>query len=215
VNEREDLKKSEGREAHSKHTQYVSKHIESNKTFPNESLSHEILEEQNPSRGEKVKRFSDVLHSNNNNNDNSIHTYNTYIHTLEELIKKERKAHTTISVSPSLWREFQRRVRIVDPFSNASEKLSNFMFKFVAHAVRDRHQPKITQFFIKAKQVNIAQKQVINKPKKRKRIDYSKLSLEKLQETYDRAKACRDVVAVQLLAFELKKRGIPIEDQAY
>ena len=189
-----------------------NRHFGVNKTSPSESLSHEILEEQNPDRGKHERISKNVLHSNNNNNDsNTIHTYNTYIHTLEELIKKERKTHTTISVSPSLWREFQRQVRIVDPFSNASEKLNSFMFRFVVHAIQDRRQPKITQFFIKASQVNIAEKQVIVKPKKHKRPDYSKLSLEKLQETYEQAKARTDVVAVQLLAFELKKRGIPIE----
>jgi len=43
--------------------------------------------------------------------------------------------------------------------------------------------------------------------KERKRPDYSKMSFENLQAEYDRAKARDDYTTVQLLAFELKRRG--------
>lgn len=149
------------------------------------------------------KRFSE----NEPNNNNNVCTYNTYIHTLLSQRKKERKAHSTISISPTVWHEFQTQVKLTDPFSNASQKLEDFMVDFIVHAVQDRGQPKITQFFIKANQVNIAEKQVVVK-RERKRPDYSKMDLEELERQYRLARTRRDSTTIQLIAFEFKKRGI-------
>jgi hypothetical protein len=45
------------------------------------------------------------------------------------------------------------------------------------------------------------------KAKQRQHIDYSTLTLEQLQERYDKAQNGNDLIEIQLLSFEAKKRG--------
>jgi len=194
-----------------------------NKTFLNESLSHEKFSEQNPTRRKHEKLSAKTLFDGGQPfNDEScvrerrrskkkIHTYNTY-NTYNQSIKEfledthnQLKTHMTITVAPIVKRKFRLALLQNDPFSNMSEELERFMVAYVVDAMENQRQPKITQFFInKPQTVNIAEKVTVNKSEPLP--DFSKMSDQELQESYDRAVAQQRHGRGMTLAFELKKR---------
>ena len=129
-------------------------------------------------------------YNNNNNNNNS-----------------ERRKHITTTFLPSIWREFRKTVRYQEDYDvHPNHVLEAFMLDYIHEHSFNKNQPRITQFFIKAEQVNVAEKQVVvPEPDP---IDYSKLSLEELQSLFDKAKKLNRLGQMQAAAFELKQRGI-------
>jgi hypothetical protein len=112
----------------------------------------------------------------------------------------------TITVAPIVKARFRQAILSEDPFSSMSEELERHMVERVIDFLENRHQPKITQYFInKPNVVNISEKAVhVNKSESLP--DFSKLSDEELQELYDKAVAQHDYGRSMTLAFELKKR---------
>ena len=173
-------------------TQDRSTHLGSNKTFPKESQHHE-------------KEMSHI--SNNNNIDKkSIYIYNIYSQ-LKDVQAREKRHQFNTTYSPTIYKEFKKAIHSTQPYNvTPNHVLEDFMIEYIMKASEDQ-QPKLTQYFIKADQVNIAEKQVvISKPEPA--IDYSSLSLEELQELFERAKTLHQHGKMNVLAFELKKRGI-------
>lgn len=154
--------------------------------------------------------MSDI--SNNNNEDiKRIHTYYTYYtySQLKDVQASERRQHFTTSYSPTIHRLFCEAVHRSQPhYVKPNRVLEDFKIDYILKNLEDQRQPKLTQFFIKADQVNIAKKQVIVKKPEPKPIDYSKLNLEELQKHYTLARKLKQQGKMNSCAFELKRRGI-------
>jgi len=195
---KERIEKKVGPAGPEEHTQDSSTRFGVNKTFADESPSHE-------------KVLSDI--SNNNNIDiKSIHTYNTYntYSQLKDVQASERRHPFTTTYSPTIYREFRKAVHLTQPYHITPNRvLEDFMIDYIVRASKDQKQPKITQFFInKPQQVNIAKEQVIVQKPRLNNINYSELSLKELQDHYDKARALNQMGKIQTIAYELKKRGI-------
>jgi len=139
----------------------------------------------------------------------TIHTYNTYIQ-LKDIQSKERRQHFTTSYSPTIYQRFREAVHRTQPYLvKPNRVLEDFMIDYIVKSIEDRKQPKITQFFINADQVNVAKKQVvIQKKPEPKPIDYSKFSLEELQSLFDTARKLNRMGQMQTIAYTMKKRGV-------
>jgi hypothetical protein len=160
------------------------------------------------------KRFSDVLHLNNNNNDKILYTYYT-IHTIQDedidRLANARGVQQSFYCSRELKHIFTEAVLLSDPTSNVSDVFRRFMVNFIKDFKKreDKPQIKITQFFInKPEVVNIAEKVTSVASKSEPLPDFSKMTLEELQKRYDKAVAPQDYARRMTLAFELKKRGV-------
>jgi len=145
--------------------------------------------------------------------DDYIHTYIQYIHTYNNNNNNKRKrVHTTTTFIPEIWYEFKEIVRQVeDRGVHANHVLEGFMLRYITEHAATPNQPQLTQFFINADQVNIAKEQVVVEKPKREEIDYSKLSLEELQELYDKYTRWgphKHLGPYSMVIGELKKRGI-------
>ena len=133
-------------------------------------------------------------------NDSNVETdYSNYLRKLLEM--KGSVAH--FWCAPDLWREFQKAVKSDDPLQSRSQVLRKLMVSFIQYALQDRSQIKITQYFINKPQVvNIEPKAVTSDPLP----DFSEMSLEELQDRYDKAVGPQDYPRRMVLAYELKKR---------
>ena len=161
------------------------------------------------------KRFSDVLHPNNNNNDKILYTYYT-IHSVDpedvDELSRMRGVQQSFYCSRELKHIFTEAVLLSDPTSNVSDVFRRFMVNFIKDFKKreDKPQIKITQYFIKAEQVNIAEKQKVSNAvaKSEPLPDFSSMTIEELQELYDKTVGPQNYARRMTLAFELKKRGI-------
>ena len=162
-----------------------------------------------------VKRFSKSVRRTPRTNEHkkSVYIYDIYdihnqsIQKFLEATRTDIKISRCIKVSPTAWLAFKEWLRRTEPNSSMSENINEHIIRYVVAAKENRHQPKITQFFInKPEQVNIAEKQVIVQKKKRKRLDYSKMSLEDLERELDYAKKLGNHAQIQTLAFFVKKK---------
>ena len=131
--------------------------------------------------------------SNNNNNYNYNYTTRVNKETVEEF-------HETCKKLGLLKKNRYSNV--------ALEGLMHFFIEQYKDSPRIL-QTNLTFLFNKPEQVNIAKKITVKKPQQ-KHHDYSELSLEDLEKQYLKAKERNEVATIQILAYELKKRGIDL-----
>lgn len=157
-------------------------------------------------KNDAIKSFSEDSTPESLNED-YIHRYIHMIHTYANTNTNTntKRIHTTTSFYPDIWQEFRSTVRYNEPYDvHPNHVLEAFMLWYINAHKTDLQQPKLTVFINKPEQVNIAEKQVVVQEKKR--TDYSKLSLEQLQTLYDFSTT--NYGERQLIAYELKKRGV-------
>jgi hypothetical protein len=130
----------------------------------------------------------------------------------EEAKNKADRYNLTIRISRAVYEDFYdacRKQGLITGQSKGNLVLEAFMSWF---AEKFRDKPRVVQLTLPlqaqpAKQPENKSKQQ-SQPSEPKPVDYTNLSDSELIELYRKLKERTDVVQVQLIAFELKKRGI-------
>jgi hypothetical protein len=140
-----------------------------------------------------------------------VRTYVSYVCSSSSSSSSSKRSPATTSFYPEIWQEFRKAVDHHEERGvHANHVLEGFMIWYIESYGYKPQQVRITNYFInKPEQVNIAEKVVVEKPK-RKRVDYSKLPLEKLQKLYDRYSLSpgRYYARLMLIQNELNQRGV-------
>lgn len=150
----------------------------------------------------KHKKLPINYAENSNSNSNSIHNIHN-IHTYIQSLVDSRGVMHAVYCSPELWEVYKQ---VIQP-SSISEDLRMHMAQRIQEAIEQKRDPQLhlTQYFTQVNVQNVVK--VESKPKlpEKPKVDYSKLSLEELQQRYEIATAGQR----QVIAYELKRRGLP------